>query len=115
MKGLPNRDELNYVRAQGRRRAVAFSRKGSALGKYRVVDLRTGVVEPEHVVDARSPEAAAIAALGEKGVRGGQNRARMFCRVYWTDNGGQTNMVRLYRPLEADAEPSSPTGVVPGA
>lgn len=69
------------------------------MGQYRVIDLRSGVVEPEHIVDARSPEEAALQALGEKGVRGGQNRARQFCRVYWTDEAGQMNMVRLYRPL----------------
>ena len=69
------------------------------MSKYRVIDLRSGMVEPEQFVDARSPEEAAMLALGEKGVRGGQNRARLFCRVYWTDSAGQTNMVRLYRPL----------------
>lgn len=49
-------------------------------------------------MEAASPEEAALLALGEKGVRGGKNRARMLCRIYWTD-AGQTNMVRLYRPL----------------
>lgn len=69
------------------------------MSKFRVIDLRSEVVEPEHVVDARSPEDAALQALGEKGIRGGQNRSRLFCRVYWTDGQGATNMVRLYRPL----------------
>lgn len=69
------------------------------MGKFRVIDLRSGVVEPEHIVDAGSPEEAALQALGEKGVRGGPNRSRLFCRVYWTDSAGQTSMVRLYRPL----------------
>lgn len=70
-----------------------------ALAQFRVIDLRSGLVEPEHLVNARSPEEAVLLALGEKGVRGGQNRSRLFCRVYWTDGEGQTNMVRLYRPL----------------
>ena len=70
------------------------------MAKFRVIDLRSGVIEPEHIVEARSPEEAALQALGERGVRGGMNRTRLFCRVYWTENAGQTNMVRLYRPLE---------------
>ena len=77
------------------------------MGKYRVVDLRSGVVDPEHVVDARTPEEAAMLALGEKGIRGGQNPTRLFCRVYWAQDG-QTNMVRLYRPLWEDVEASPP-------
>ncbi|WP_449397144.1 hypothetical protein [Devosia riboflavina] len=77
------------------------------MGKFRVIDLRSGVIEPEHIVDAPSPELAALQALGEKGVRGGQNRTRLFCRVYWQDSAGQTNMVRLYRPLWVEVEPSS--------
>ncbi|MBO9590863.1 hypothetical protein [Devosia sp.] len=65
---------------------------------FRVIDLRSGTIEPENLVDARSPEDAALQALGEKGVRGGQNRNRLICRVYWSQDG-QTNMVRLYRAL----------------
>lgn len=75
--------------------------------QFRVIDLRSGVIEPEHIVDARTAEEAALQALGEKGVRGGQNRNRLFCRVYWQDSAGQTNMVRLYRPLWVEVEPSS--------
>lgn len=82
------------------------------MGKFRVIDLRSGVIEPEHIVDAPSPELAAFQALGEKGIRGGQNRSRLFCRVYWEDSVGQTNMVRLYRPLWVEAEPSPSTDVV---
>ncbi|MET0436403.1 MAG: hypothetical protein ABW043_02795 [Devosia sp.] len=85
------------------------------MNKFRVIDLRSGVIEPEHMVDALSPELAALQALGEKGVRGGQNRSRLFCRVYWQDSAGQTNMVRLYRPLWEAAEPSSGDGVVSSA
>lgn len=77
------------------------------MGNFRVIDLRSGVIEPEHIVDAPSPELAALQALGEKGVRDGQNRARLFCRVYWQDSAGKTNMVRLYRPLWVEVEPSS--------
>ncbi len=70
----------------------------NALPQFRVIDLRSEIVESQHVVDARSPEDAALQALGEKGIRGGQNRSRMICRVYWSQDE-QTNMVRLYRPL----------------
>lgn len=77
--------------------------------QFRVIDLRSQLVEPEHLVDARSPEDAAHQSLGEKGVRGGQNRARLLCRVYWSDSEGTTNMVRLYRPLwETPAQTSAP-------
>ena len=48
------------------------------MAQYRVLDLRSGTVEPEHVVDARSPEEAALLALGIKGVQGGQNPTRLF-------------------------------------
>ena len=75
------------------------------MGKFRVIDLRSGVIEPEHIVDARTPEEAAMLALGEKGIRGGQNKTRLFCRVYWVQDG-HTNMVRLYRPLWEEAETS---------
>ncbi|KRA97870.1 hypothetical protein ASD83_12385 [Devosia sp. Root685] len=66
--------------------------------QFRVIDLRSDAVEPERIVVARSPEEAALQALGEKGVRGGQNRNRLICRVYWSEDV-QTNMVRLYRAL----------------
>ncbi|HWV21040.1 MAG TPA: hypothetical protein VN036_08435 [Devosia sp.] len=66
--------------------------------QFRVIDLRSDTGEPESVVIARSPEEAALRALGEKGVRGGQNRNRLICRVYWHEDA-QTNMVRLYRAL----------------
>jgi len=72
--------------------------KGNDLPQFRVIDLRSGKIEQELVVDARSPEDAALQALGENGVRGGQNRNRLICRVYWSQDG-QTNMVRLYRAL----------------
>lgn len=39
------------------------------MAQYHVVDLRSGNVEPEHVVDARSPEEAALLTLGIKGCR----------------------------------------------
>lgn len=64
--------------------------------QFRVIDLRSETIEPARIVDARSPEEAALLALGERGIRGGQNRNRLICRVYWGQEG-QTNMVRLYR------------------
>jgi hypothetical protein len=84
------------------------------LRKFRIVDLRSDVIEPEQIVEARSPEDAAWQALGEKAVRGGQSLKRLVCRAYWQDSGGQTNMVRLYRPLPEDAAPSPSRSVFPG-
>lgn len=70
------------------------------MGQFRVIDLRSGLVEPEHLVDACTPEEAAAKALGESVVRGGINRKRIVCRVYWSEAEGQMNMVRLYRAPE---------------
>ena len=61
---------------------------------FRIIDLRTGIVEPEQQVDAKSPEQAAEQALGLKLVRSGHPRT-LVCRVYWSD-ANNTNMVRLY-------------------
>lgn len=61
---------------------------------FRIIDLRTGIVEPEQKVEARSPEQAAENALGLKLVRSGHARS-LVCRVYW-DDANNTNMVRLY-------------------
>jgi hypothetical protein len=61
---------------------------------FRIIDLRTDVVEPEQRVEARSPEQAAETALGIKLVRSGHARS-LVCRVYW-DDANNTNMVRLY-------------------
>lgn len=66
--------------------------------QFRVIDLRPDTIGPERITDARTPEEAALQVLGEKGIRGGQNRSRLICRVYWSQEG-QTNMVRLYRAL----------------
>lgn len=62
--------------------------------KFRVIDLRTGVIEPEASVEANSPEEAAEKALGIKAFRSGAPK-HLVCRVYWVTNG-TTNMVRLY-------------------
>ena len=62
---------------------------------FRVIDLRTGVIEPEIVVEAQSPEEAAQRALGIKAFRSGVPK-HLVCRVYWVSNG-TTNMVRLYK------------------
>jgi hypothetical protein len=61
---------------------------------FRIIDLRTGIIEPETQVEARSPEQAAENALGLKLVRSGHART-LVCRVYWND-ANNTNMVRLY-------------------
>lgn len=67
---------------------------GFGLAEFRVVDLRLPVAMPEHIVDAKSPEAASEIALGIRGVRSGKP-LNLICRVYWQENG-KTNMVRLY-------------------
>lgn len=72
--------------------------KEQDLPQYRVIDVRSCTIEPQHMVEARSPEEAALRSLGEHVVRGGQSRNRLVCRVYWIHER-QTNMVRLYRPL----------------
>jgi hypothetical protein len=61
---------------------------------FRIIDLRSDVVEPEQRIEARSPEQAAETALGIKLVRSGHARS-LVCRVYW-DDANNTNMVRLY-------------------
>jgi hypothetical protein len=69
---------------------------------FRIIDLRTGVIEPEQHVEARSPEQAAETALGMKLVRSGHARS-LVCRVYWKD-ANNTNMVRLYTKVAAQHE-----------
>jgi len=64
------------------------------LPEFRVIDLRTAVIEPEAAVEAKSPEEAAEKALGIKALRSGVPK-HLVCRVYWVTNG-TTNMVRLY-------------------
>lgn len=64
--------------------------------RYRVIDLRTGVIETEIVVDnARSPEHAAREALGMEVVRSGSKK-ELVARVYWQVPPQPQNMVRLY-------------------
>jgi hypothetical protein len=53
------------------------------MGQFRVIDLRSEVIEPEQFVEAGSPEEAARLALGESLVRGSPGRQRPVCRVYW--------------------------------
>lgn len=75
--------------------------------QFRVVDLRTGVVEPEQEVVATTPEQAAELTLGMKLVRAG-NRKNLTCRVYWA-SGDKMNMVRLYG-LSAGNPPNQDSG-----
>ena len=65
---------------------------------YRVVDVRTGVVDPAEIIidTANSPEDAARQALDMEVVRSG-NRRDIVARVYWQPSGQPLNMVRLYR------------------
>lgn len=65
------------------------------MAEFRVVDLRSGNVERETVIEASSPEEAAERILGVRSFRSGR-RGHLVCRVYWVSNG-TTNMVRLYK------------------
>lgn len=73
------------------------------MAEFRVVDLRSGRIEPDRFVEAKSPEEAAAKALDVEGVRSG-SRKNLLCRVYWETVNGN-NMVRLYR-LSAHPLPS---------
>lgn len=68
--------------------------------KFRVIDLRSELSQPEQIVEASTPEAAAMRVLQEAIVRGGGKRNKLLCRVYWQSGEG-TNMVRFYRPVGA--------------
>lgn len=65
---------------------------------YRVVDVRTDVIDPVEITisTARSPEEAARQALDVEVVRSG-SRKDIVARVYWQAAGQPMNMVRLYR------------------
>jgi hypothetical protein len=68
--------------------------------KYRVIDLRTNLIDALEVeVQANTPEEAAEKALGEHLVRGGK-RGDIRARVYWQNAGQPMTMVRLYRRAE---------------
>lgn len=65
---------------------------------YRVVDLRSNVIDPHDifVADATTPEEAVEKALGIVPVRGGLAKD-LVARVYWQIGTRPVNMVRLYR------------------
>ena len=65
---------------------------------YRVVDVRTDVIDLAEVIigSARSPEDAVRQALDIEVVRSGQSKD-LVARVYWQATGQPMNMVRLYR------------------
>jgi hypothetical protein len=71
---------------------------------YRVVDLRTKVIEADEVLveGVASPEAAAEKALGMRLVRSGAKKD-LVARVYWQPLGQPVSMVRLYS-MAADRE-----------
>lgn len=72
--------------------------------EYRVVDLRTEVIDPEErIVTASKPEEAAEMVLGEKVARGNQRFAKPIARVYYQKAGQPLTMLRLYRAKEAGA------------
>jgi hypothetical protein len=65
---------------------------------YRVVDLRSAAIDPADIIvnGAKTPEAAAEAALGVKLVRSGAKKD-LVARVYWQPPGQPITMVRLYK------------------
>ena len=64
--------------------------------QYRVIDLQVEAIDPnETIVEARSPEAAALDALGAELVRSG-TKAELRARVYFQYPGQPLSMVRLY-------------------
>lgn len=69
---------------------------------YRVVDLRTDVIDAMDIIieGVTSPEDAARKALDIDVVRSGA-RKDLVARVYWQTIGQPMTMVRLYRKLDA--------------
>lgn len=67
---------------------------------YRVIDLtNTAIDDKEHVIPARSPEAAAKDLLGIEVVRSG-SRQNLVARAYWQNPNQPVSMVRLYRRIQ---------------
>ena len=68
---------------------------------FRIVDLRSGSENPPEltVANAKSPESAALKAIGETLVRSGR-RDDLRAKVYFQQEGQPTTMVRLYRRVE---------------
>jgi hypothetical protein len=69
---------------------------------YRVIDLRNAAEPPAEirVTGAKTPEDAALRALGLQLVRSGR-KAALVARVYWKNGDQPTNMVRLYCKSES--------------
>ncbi len=63
--------------------------------EFRVIDVRSNVIEAEQKVVGSSPEDAARQALGIDVFRSGP-RQHLVARVYWQGFSGPPNMVRLY-------------------
>lgn len=71
------------------------------MAQFRIIDLQLEAVQPDDViVEARSPEAAAQAALGVELVRSGSKR-ELRARVYWQHPGQPVSMVRLYSKVSS--------------
>jgi hypothetical protein len=70
---------------------------------YRVVDLRTNIIDATGriVEGVSSPEAAAREVLQMEVFRSGA-RKDLVARVYWQTMGSPTNMVRVYRQRSGD-------------
>ena len=63
--------------------------------EFRVIDLRTDLIESEQKIQASSPEEAARMVLGIDVYRSGAKQ-HLVARVYWQGLSGPPNMVRLY-------------------
>lgn len=66
--------------------------------EYQIVDLRSETAKPIAVSGRLTAEEAGSRALNMKLVRAGHPR-RLVCKAYWSEAGGQRNMVRLYQPV----------------
>jgi hypothetical protein len=67
-----------------------------SLVDFRVVDVRSEIAGLSSVVEAATPEAAAIKALGVDVIRSGRTKD-LVAKVYWQLPGHTANMVRLYQ------------------
>lgn len=82
---------------------VQFKCGGHPMTSYRIIDLRSSIVEAEvKIVDAASPEQAVVKALDVDAVRSGAKKD-LVARVYWQVAPNQpTNMVRMYARLDPE-------------
>jgi hypothetical protein len=87
-------DNIILFKCSGSRRLIGSNLRRYPVNEFTVIDCRVETEAASLIVKARTPEEAALLALGEPVARGGHHR-NLICRVYWHYEG-QKNMVRLY-------------------